>query len=234
MAELDRRAELILFALALAMIPVVVIQVTAESAEVLMAAEIVNFGIWLAFAAEIAYVLWRSTDRAAVLRRRWLDVAIVLLAPPLLLPPEFASLRILRVLRLVRLVAIAARLRRHGARILGTEGLVYIGFVVFLVVFVGGVSMYELERENVPTVWDGFWFMLVTLTTVGYGDITPHTFEGRLIAGAAMLLGLGTFAALTAALGQILFQPAHKQDDERIARLERIVADLASRSEKEG
>lgn len=214
-AEFAARAELVLFVLAIAMVPVVVIQVSVRDKNVLFAAEVVNTLIWVAFAAEIAYLLLRSRDRAEVLRARWLDVAIVLLAPPVFVPPEVASLRALRMLRLVRLVAIAARLRRGGARFMGTQGVLYTALVVFLVVFVGGVTLYEIEPESVPTVWQGFWSMLATLTTVGYGDITPTTFEGRLLAAFGMLVGLGAFATLAAALARFFFHHDSAASDER-------------------
>jgi voltage-gated potassium channel len=228
--ELDGRAELILFVLAIAMVPVVILQVSTQDTSLLLAAEVVNTLIWLAFAAEIGYLMWRSRDRAAVLRRRWLDLAIVVLAPPVFVPPEIASLRALRMLRLVRLVAIAARLRYGGARFMGTQGLLYTALIVFLVIFVGGVALYEIEPESVPTVWQGFWFMLATLTTVGYGDITPQTFEGRVIAAFGMVIGLGAFAALAGALTQIFFLADQTASDDRAARLEERVAELERRA----
>lgn len=223
--EIGRRAEIVLFALAVLMVPIVIVQVSSSDPSLLLAAEIANTVIWLAFALELVYLLAVAKDRGAVLRARWLDVAIVLLAPPFFVPPELASLRVLRLVRLVRLVAIAARLRGGGARLMGTEGLLYVGLIVLLVIFVGGIALYEMEPQTVPTLWEAFWFMLVTLTTVGYGDTTPKTFEGRAVASVAMVVGLGAFAALTAALAQTLFKPREPASDD----LERRVADIEKR-----
>jgi voltage-gated potassium channel len=64
----------------------------------------------------------------------------------------------------------------------------------------GGVAFSAAERH--VSVWDGIYWSLVTMTTVGYGDIAPHTVLGRVIAFAVMFVGIGFVAALTAALAE--------------------------------
>lgn len=65
------------------------------------------------------------------------------------------------------------------------------------------LGFYYMEvnvNENVSSLWDAFWWTVVTITTVGYGDIYPVTTAGRILAIALMLGGIGTFSSITAAI----------------------------------
>ena len=192
-----------LFFLALLLVPLILIQVTSTDPETLAAVEIANALIWVAFAADLIFLARQASSVGAFLRERWLEIAIVLLSPPFILPAEAASVRLLRLLRLVRLVAVLGRLRKGSGRALGRQGLVYIAVLAALFVFVGGVGIHELEPERAPTVWEGIWWAIVTLTTVGYGDISPSTFEGRALAAFLMVSGLAVVGALAGSIGAL-------------------------------
>jgi voltage-gated potassium channel len=58
------------------------------------------------------------------------------------------------------------------------------------------------NRRRAP--FDALWWGVVTLTTVGYGDVTPVTTEGRIAAMVLMLLGIGLFGAITATITSYL------------------------------
>ena len=67
--------------------------------------------------------------------------------------------------------------------------------------------MYFIEKEtneDINTFYDSLWWEVVTLTTVGYGDIYPTTNAGRLVAAIMMIIGLGVFATLTAIISSFL------------------------------
>lgn len=221
-AGLAPTAEWLMFLLAVAMIPIVIVQVTAEDPAILAAAEIVNGLIWLAFVVEYLYLVRRAPDRGAFMRRRWLDLVIILLSPPFLVPAELASTRVLRLLRLVRLVAVIGRMHEGTGRATGRKGLAYVTMLAAIFVFMGGISLYTLEPERAPTIWDGLWWAATTVSTVGYGDITPATFEGRLIGVVLMTVGLASFGVLAGSVGALF--TARESDDT--ARLERIEAEL--------
>ena len=65
---------------------------------------------------------------------------------------------------------------------------------VFCLVFVTGGSLYELEHERFPETWpslfDAVYFAVVTLTTVGFGDMTPHTTSGKVVTMVMILAGV--------------------------------------------
>lgn len=217
-----------LFFLALLLIPLILIQVTTNDPQTLIAVEFANALIWVAFATELAYFARRASNARAFVRERWLDIAIVLLSPPFILPPEVASLRILRLLRLVRLVAVAGRLQRGAGRAAGRQGIAYIGVLAAFFVFIGGVSIHELERDRAPTVWEGMWWAIVTLTTVGYGDISPATFEGRILAAFLMVSGLAVIGALAGSVGALFLgsEEGPSDTDRRLDVMQRELHEI--------
>src|SRR5690349_4410693 len=73
---------------------------------------------------------------------------------------------------------------------------------MFTIVFAvaGGLLIRVFDKQDFPTIGDGLWWSLQTVTTVGYGDIVPHNTEGRVIASLVMLTGIGFIAVVTAAV----------------------------------
>ncbi|MBQ0929492.1 ion transporter [Ideonella sp. 4Y16] len=113
------------------------------------------------------------------------------------------DVRVLRLLRVFRIFKLGAYVAEYGAlgRALWLSRrkiLVFLSFVL-MVVLVMGTLMYVVEGPangftSVPT---GVYWAITTMTTVGFGDITPKTDLGRLIASVMMLLGWGTLAVPT-------------------------------------
>ena len=95
-----------------------------------------------------------------------------------------------------------------------------------LIFFIGVFGyLFYVSEPQVETFGDGIWWALVTITTVGYGDITPLTTLGRVVAGLLMLLGLGLIATITAIVSAKFIQnyvDSHTNDDvlEKLEELE--------------
>jgi voltage-gated potassium channel Kch len=113
-------------------------------------------------------------------------------------------LRMLRALRLLRLLR-TARLFRYSSPVLNLLRTFEENALLFhsalslllLTIVVGGLTVFLRERAVNPalsSIGDGIWWALVTVTTVGYGDVTPVTPMGKVIAGAMMVLGMFTLA----------------------------------------
>src|SRR5271165_1513571 len=75
--------------------------------------------------------------------------------------------------------------------ILGRRGLLHVAAITTLLILVGGGCLSILEPETVKGGFgDGIWRAIVAATTVGYGDISPSTLWGRIIAALLMLVGI--------------------------------------------
>ncbi len=81
-------------------------------------------------------------------------------------------------------------------------------------------------NSAIQNPFDALWCGVVTLTTVGYGDVYPVTTEGRLVAMALMLLGIGLFGAITATIASYLMSSDshHDPDHSPAGDLERLAA----------
>ena len=135
-----------------------------------------------------------------------IDLAALLPTYVALLVPEVHALidvrvlRLLRVFRVFKLTAYMAEFQSLGAALRASRRkiLVFLS-AVLMIVLVMGTLMYVVEGPangftNIPT---SVYWAITTMTTVGFGDITPKTDLGRLIASVMMLLGWGTLAVPT-------------------------------------
>nr|XP_015218661.1 PREDICTED: potassium voltage-gated channel subfamily KQT member 5 isoform X10 [Lepisosteus oculatus] len=128
------------------------------------------------------------------------------------------SLRFLQILRMVRMD------RRGGTwKLLGSvvyahsKELVTAWYIGFLVLIFSSFLVYLVEKEANPqfaTYADALWWGTITLTTIGYGDKTPHTWTGRLLSAGFALLGISFFALPAGILGSgfaLKVQEQHRQ-----------------------
>jgi voltage-gated potassium channel len=109
-------------------------------------------------------------------------------------------LRLLRVFRIFKLVAYVGEIRALGAALAASRRKIFIFLsLVLMIVLLMGTLMYVVEGPDhgYTSIPVGMYWAIVTMTTVGYGDITPQTDFGRLIASAMMLLGWGIIAVPT-------------------------------------
>jgi voltage-gated potassium channel len=125
--------------------------------------------------------------------------------------PALRGLRALRLLRLAR----AWRMFRYANPITDVLQAFYVNRLLYRAAFsflgvlttLGGISIYLVERranEHINHLGDGLWWALVTVTTVGFGDISPVTGLGRIIGAALMVSGMLTLAIFAGVVGNTL------------------------------
>jgi voltage-gated potassium channel len=140
-------------------------------------------------------------------------------------------LRLVRLLRFARLGVSGARVFVAARRLFRPSSLPYIALLVGLLVVISGAALSALDRHDVKSVGDGIWWALVTVTTVGYGDITPVTVGGRIIAAIVMVVGIGFYAVLTATIAATFVGHETKADDETMRRQLEEIAERLERIE---
>ena len=105
--------------------------------------------------------------------------------------------KLLKLTRLLRIVGLTGKLEKKVGKLLRTNGLLYIFYLNSFIVLVGSSILSVVEEKSFS---ESLWWALVTVTTVGYGDIIPTSIFGKWLAVLLMLVGIGTIGMLTSAL----------------------------------
>jgi voltage-gated potassium channel len=204
-APAGRRHEVVMGLLALAVVPALFLEEHSDG-RLQLAALVTNWLIWLAFLGDFI-THWRHARWSRhFLRRSWFDLALLVLSPPFLVPAAMQSLRSFRALRAFRLLRVVRSLSlliiglRVSRQALQRHNFHYVLLVTAATVGLGSVAIYLLEGGNnqaIRTVDDALWWAVVTTTTVGYGDVSPTTGPGRVVAVALMLVGIAVIGVFT-------------------------------------
>jgi voltage-gated potassium channel len=112
--------------------------------------------------------------------------------------------------------------------------------VTAVVVVASGALMRLLDHQEYPNVFRGMWWALQTVTTVGYGDVTPQRMIGRIVAAVVMLQGIALIAIVTAAVTSTFIERAMEareaseavEEEQEAEQTEARFDDLAARLER--
>ena len=158
---------------------------------------------------DFCWRLWTAESRSGYFVRNygWADLLASLPFPQL------------KVLRLFRLGRVYRLMREYGARNIirslvrerAGSALLSLLFVAILVLEFGSLWMLRLESAspdaNITTASDAIWYVIVTISTVGYGDQYPVTNPGRLLGAVIIVLGVAIFGTLTGYLANLFLSP---------------------------
>ena len=162
-------------------------------------AALVNIVAWLVFLVDFVEHERRLRKYLSTWLGRFDLMVVVVTAPWFIVagPGQTKFILIIRLARLARLFMAGAGARRLFAR-LGSVAAVAIG-----IVFLGSAIAYHAEHATNPgfkTFGDSLWWGIVTLTTVGYGDIVPETTAGRFAGVMIMVTGIAVLGVLAGSL----------------------------------
>lgn len=213
----ERRTEWPLALAALMFLAAYSVEVLAAPAgAAAVAVRIVSIASWLMFVVDYAVRLGLAEHRWRWLSRHLFDLAIVVLP----------VLRHLRLLRLITLITVLNRAVGHAIR--GRVVMYTVGGAVLLV-YVASLAVLQNERDypgaQITHFGQAVWWAMTTITTVGYGDLTPVSPTGRVIAVLLMIGGISLLGSITATLASWIVQRVADEDTAaRVVTTEHIDA----------
>jgi voltage-gated potassium channel len=222
--RIQRRLEPLIIVATLLVVPVLVLEGVDVGEPWISIAHFFDWAIWGVFLGQVLIMLAVVPDRRHWLATHPLDVVIVLFTPPFV-PSTLTSIRLLRLLPLLRLL----RLAQLAKGAFSLAGVRYAALLAILTAFAGGQAFADVEGVSDGT---GLYWAMTTMTTVGYGDVVPHTSAGRVIAVVVMLVGIGFVAVLTGAIAQRFIAPAEEEAEQAEDALEGRLDDLAGRLDR--
>ena len=211
--KIGTRFEILSSTAVFASIAVMALETFAFPTRLKEALFVVDVLLSLFFVAEYAFRLVTAEDRRAYATSLFGIIDLIALFP--IVAHTVYSVRVVRLLRVLRIIRLLKIKRYNSAmdryrlalKMVAAEATLFTG--VALVFILGFAFMiYELEHKSQPDVYgnifDAIWWAVISLTSVGYGDVFPVTAAGRLLTLAMVLTGMGIVAVPTALLASAL------------------------------
>ncbi|CAN5837251.1 potassium channel family protein [soil metagenome] len=145
-----------------------------------------------------------------------------------------AGLKSLRLIQIFRFMHILSRTLIIMDEV--KNRLLYVVLLSVITVTAGAFTMYVVEHNapdsKITNLGDAFWWAVVTVTTVGYGDVYPITFEGRVIASVIMIIGIAILGLLISTIGsQFLESKLRNQRKKEENNIKIMIKDKIDRLE---
>jgi voltage-gated potassium channel len=217
--KIERITELPLLVLSFAMIPLLIgpllWELTSGEETTFL---VLDYFIWAIFAIDLLVKIVISPHRFAYAKRHWLEVLVVVI-------PFFRPLRIIRVF------VFGSRAWVGMRRLVNVDFLLVYGIGLVIIAATVVASVEGGEGASIHSFADALWWAVVTITTVGYGDMVPVTLVGRAIALILMLGGIAFFSGMTANLASFLIKGKDTGKTEMaglVKEIERLREDIAT------
>jgi voltage-gated potassium channel len=224
--RIEERFQVPTLIAALLVIPLLIIEEAPATKSWTTVAEILDWGTWLTFLAELVVMLIVVPNRREYLRTHPIEVITVVFTPPVL-PPGLATARLLRLLQVVRLARLAPLMRR----LFTLEGVEYAALVGFVLMLASATAFAVLQPAY--DEWDGIYWALGTMTTAGSGDVLATKPATEVIAIVLMISGLALASLLVGAVAQRFVGSEDKPPpDAGDAQIAAELHDLAQRLER--
>lgn len=169
----------------------------------------IDFSILFIFAVDYLYRFIRAEKKWAFFKDNIFDLIAIIPFDKAFRIARLARLgrlirlsKLSKVFKLSKLLRIAIFIKKFFSTlgdILKTNGLIYVMLATVIIIFLGALGIMIVEPD-IGTFGDSLWWSVVTTTTVGYGDISPKSFGGRIIACLLMLVGIGFLGMITGSI----------------------------------
>jgi len=140
----------------------------------------------------------------------------------------------LAFIRLFKIVILFEKNKKNIFKFIQKTQLSYIILTLFVIICAGSVAILVVEESShgdITSPLNAVWYVISTVTTVGYGDVTPDTAGGKIVGIILMIVGVGFFSLLTAHLSSLLMKKHEEEEDEiknKIISIEKSVDEMKS------
>lgn len=129
------------------------------------------------------------------------------------------ALRFLRLFRILKLVRYNKAMNQFSRAIKSAKEQIFLFiFITLILIYFAAVGIYYFEHnaqpEHFSSIFDSLWWAIITLTTVGYGDVYPITVGGKVFTFIILMIGLGIVAIPTGIISSALTNSVDKSEDE--------------------
>lgn len=189
---------------------------------------IIDNVIWIIFCIDYFIKLAFSESKKRFIFNNKMDLISIIPFNSL-----FKALRILKITRLIKLskftrilkvTIFLGKFKVKIDRFMRTNNFNYALYITIIIVFTGAVTISIVEGMSLG---DGLWWSFVTSTTVGYGDISPSTTVGRIVAAILMLVGIGFIGMLTGTIATFFL----KRVEDKATYKDNILSDVKAKLE---
>ena len=200
----EHRTEWPLAAVAIAFLGLYSVQVLIQPrGQAARAVEVALVALYFLFVIDYLARLYLANPRGKWFLRHLLDLALVLLP-------------FMRPLRLLSLAVVIDVLQRAVGHTIRGKVIVYTVCGAVVIVYAGSLAILQAERGHpgtkIESFGDALWWAITTVTTVGYGDLSPVTTMGRVVAVALMIGGITLVGTVTATLASWIVQRVAEED----------------------
>src|SRR4030042_5065768 len=193
---MSKYVDLILVVLAIISVALLIYELDHPEAHTVTSS--IDMVIAFFFLAEYIHSTYRAPNRKRYALTHCYDVLASL-------PIPTSSFRMVRELRLLRLIRLMRLMRfNRAARFFGESGVGHVITVSIIIFLMGGIGFFILESHENPNLqssFDGIYWALTTIASVGYGDIAPVTTMGKVLAMILMIAGVGAYGCLAGFIG---------------------------------
>lgn len=171
---------------------------------------LVDQSILLIFSLDYGIRLYQASDKKIFFKSNLLDlIAIIPFSSFFRLFRLARLLRILRLTKVFRMMVFLKKFQKLTHKFVKTNGFIYTLYITAGTILMGTIAIYFIERgKTIDSFLDALWWSFVTTTTVGYGDISPSTGLGRLVAVILMMVGIGFIGMLTGTIATYFIAPS--------------------------
>ncbi len=129
------------------------------------------------------------------------------------------ALRFLRLFRILKLVGYNKAMNQFSRAIKSAkEQILLFIFITLILIYFAAVGIYYFENEAQPehftSIFDSLWWAIITLTTVGYGDVYPITVGGKVFTFFILMIGLGIVAIPTGIISSALTTSVDNKEED--------------------